>query len=52
MMKILFYYLFITKDLNPFSLDRKLTDKKTGDAVYAVETMHVAEILLAYLQGK
>ena len=47
-------YLLIKKNLNPFSLDRILTDNNKHEMffIYALERMHVTEILSAYLQGK
>ena len=40
-------YFLVTKNLNPFSLDRKLADKNKYEI-----SEHVCEILQAHLQGK
>ena len=46
-------YLLLTKNLNPFSLDRKLADKKKQrDDLYALERMYADCILQVYLRGK
>ena len=40
-------YFLVTKNLNPFSLDRKLADKNKYEI-----SEHACEILQAHLQGK
>ena len=48
---ILDVYVLLVKNLNPFSLSRKVTDKtKYEDGLYVLERVHSFRILLIYLQ--